>query len=198
MQWIELHKSLQPYLLLIATALISNFLVPAITRRWQDHQKELELKTGFVSEISESVMDILLAIQFAEVVARSQTQEQYDEAYRTWEKRKAVIGAKLRAYFPRTDLGPSWDQFGDIVSEVYALSGTSEPGERAEQLSKLKQYFGTDAVDWQALANLELKKGDLHQYHNFSRAWFSLRQRVLQRKDALIQRILDSKIVFFP
>jgi hypothetical protein len=25
MQWTELHKSLQPYLLLIATALISNF-----------------------------------------------------------------------------------------------------------------------------------------------------------------------------
>jgi hypothetical protein len=188
MQWVELHKSLQPYLLLIATALISNFLVPAITRRWQDHQKELELKTGFVSEISESVMDILLATQFAEVAAASQKQEQYNEAYRTWEKRKAVIGAKLRAYFPRTDLGQAWDQFGEIVSEVYALSGTNDPVERAERLSKLKQYFGTDALDWQALANLELKKG----------AWFSLRQQVLRRKDALIQRILDSKIVFFP
>jgi hypothetical protein len=188
MQWIELHKSLQPYLLLIATALISNFLVPAITRRWQDHQKELELKTGFVSEISESVLDILLATQFAEVAARSQTHEQYAEAYRTWEKRKAVIGAKLRAYFPKTDLGQDWDQFGEIVSEVYALSGTSDPAERAEWLSNLKQYFGTDALDWQALANQELKK----------RAWFSLRQQVLRRKDALIQRILDTKIVFFP
>jgi hypothetical protein len=134
-------------------------------------------------------MDILLAIQFAEVAARSQTPEQYDEAYRTWEKRRAVIGAKLRAYFPSTDLGPSWDQFGEIVSEVYALSGTGDPAERAERLGKLKQYFGTDPLDWQALANLELKK---------ARAWFSLRQQVLQRKDALIQRILDNKIVFFP
>jgi hypothetical protein len=198
MQWIELHKSLQPYLLLIATALISNFLVPAITRRWQDHQKELELKTGFVSEISESVMDILLATQFAEVSPGSQTQEQFDEGYRTWEKRKAVIGAKLRAYFPKTDLGQAWDQFAEIVTELYVLSRASEPVEREEWLDKLKQYFGTDTVDWQALANLELKKGDFRQFHKFSHAWFSLRQQVLQRKDALVQRILDTKIVFFP
>jgi hypothetical protein len=108
---------------LIATALISNFLVPAITRRWQDHQKELELKTGFVSEISESVLDILLAIQFAEVAAGSQTQEQYNEAYRNWEKRKAVIGAKLRAYFPKNR---SWASLGpvrrDRVGSICAFS----------------------------------------------------------------------------
>ena len=78
----EVYKMLQPFLLLITTAPISHYLIPKITRRWQDHQKELELKSGFVSEISESVLGIVLAVQCAESSAASQTQEQYDTAYR--------------------------------------------------------------------------------------------------------------------
>ena len=197
MQWTETYKILQPFLLLIATALISNYLIPKITRRWQDHQKELELKTGFVSEISEIVVGIIMAVQFAEVGAASQTQEQFDQAYRTWEVKKAIIGSKIRGYFPNTTLGKDWDEFSEIVSEVYALSGTTDEVFRQERLDRLKEYFGTDAADWQSLVNLELKTSGFHNFQTFYRAWFSLRKQVLERKDALVQRILDSRIVFF-
>ncbi len=193
----EVYKILQPFLLLIATALISHYLIPKITRRWQDHQKELELKTGFVSEISESVLGIVMAVQFAEVGAASQTQEQYDTAYRNWEVNKAIIGSKIRGYFPHTTLGTDWDEFSEIVSEVYALSGTSDETFRTERLDRLKKYFATDAVDWESLANLKLKHGGFHEFQTFYRAWFSLRKQVLERKDELVQRILDSGIAFF-
>ena len=135
----EIYKVLQPFLLLIATAIISHYLIPKITRRWQDHQKELELKTGFVSEISESVLGIVMAVQFAEGGAKSQTQEQFDEAYRDWEIKKAIIGSKIRGYFPQTTLGPDWDDFADIVSEVYALSGTTDEEFRNNRLEKLRK-----------------------------------------------------------
>lgn len=197
MQWIELYRILQPFLLLMATALISNYLIPKITRRWQDHQKELELKTGFVSEISEIVLGIVMAVQFAEVGAASQTQEQFDQAYRTWEVKKAIVGSKIRGYFPNTTLGKDWDEFSEIVSEVYALSGTTDEVFREERLSRLKDYFGTDAADWQSLENLELKTGGFQDFQKFYRAWFSLRKNILERKDALVQRVLDSRIAFF-
>ena len=193
----NVYKILQPFLLLIATALISHYLVPKITTRWQDHQKELELKTGFVSEISESVLGIVMAVQFAERGAASQTQEQYDTAYRHWEVRKAIIGSKIRGYFPHTKLGPDWDEFSEIVSEVYALSGTSDKKFRKERLDRLKTYFAANTVDWESLANLKLKQGVFHEFQTFYKAWFSLRKQVLEKKDELVQRILDSSIAFF-
>jgi hypothetical protein len=44
-------KISNPLVLLIVGAVISGILVPYITRQWQDHQKELELKTELVSRI---------------------------------------------------------------------------------------------------------------------------------------------------
>jgi hypothetical protein len=197
MQWMETYKAFQPFLLLFATALISNYLIPEITRRWQDHQRELELKTGLVSEISESVLDIVLAAQFEEAGAATQTQEQYDQAYRTWEKRKAIIGSKLRAYYPKTNLGQAWDEFAEAVSEISALSGPADAFPREERVRRLQDYFGADTIDWQLLANPGPKNEDPGQFQAFYRAWFALRQQVLRRKDAMIQTILDTKIVFF-
>jgi hypothetical protein len=47
-------------------------------RRRQDHQNELERKAGLVTEISESVLDIVLAVRFEEAGAATQMPEQYD------------------------------------------------------------------------------------------------------------------------
>ena len=193
----EVYRLLQPFLLLIATVVISRYLIPKITRRWQDHQKELELKTGFVSEISESVLGIVMAVQLAEVRASSQTQQQYDKAYTDWEVKRAIIGSKIRGYFPHTTLGPDWDEFSEIVTEVYTLSGTSDEKFRKERLNRLKEYFCTDLIDWQSLLDLQLKATGFHELQTFYKAWFSLRKQVLERKDELVQRILDSSIAFF-
>jgi hypothetical protein len=172
----ELYKTLQPFLLIITTAIISHYLIPKITKRWQDHQKELELKTGFVSEISESVLGIVMAVQFAEVGAKSQTHDQFDNAYRDWEMKKAIIGSQIRGYFPHTTLGPDWDEFSDMVSEVYALSGTTDKDFRNTRLNELKQYFSTDSVDWKSLENVQLKK------EGFIQSKFSLRHGFLCAK----------------
>ena len=42
-----------PLLLLLVGALVSSYLLPLLTQSWQNHQKELELKSALVSQISE-------------------------------------------------------------------------------------------------------------------------------------------------
>jgi hypothetical protein len=201
-QWTQTYKLLEPFLLLIATAILTGYLAPKITQRWQNHQKALELKTSFVSEINENVLQIVMATQYAELRAASQTQEDFDKAYSTWEVQKAIIGATLRSYFPQTSLGKDWDEFSEVVTEFYALTGTSDPGFREKRLKGLKEYFGkyfdTNAVSWETLANLGLKASDdLYKFQDFMRAWHSLRKLVLKRKDALVQSILADRIAFF-
>jgi hypothetical protein len=60
------EKLSNPLLLLIIGAVISGILIPYFTRQWQDHQKDLELKTDLVSGISKAIVDLMLAAQLIE------------------------------------------------------------------------------------------------------------------------------------
>src|SRR3954465_8200034 len=56
-----------PVFLLVLGAAVSSLLIPAITRGWQNHEKQLQIKTGLVTDMSSSLTTFLMAIQFAEV-----------------------------------------------------------------------------------------------------------------------------------
>ncbi|HET7273118.1 MAG TPA: hypothetical protein VFI90_18770, partial [Rubrobacter sp.] len=80
-----------PLFLLFAGAVLTGIFIPALTRRWQDRQKALELKTELIGEISESITEMAMAVQFVHLGATSMDQQRFDEAYREWEARSAVI-----------------------------------------------------------------------------------------------------------
>jgi hypothetical protein len=56
-----------PLSLLLIGGLLSGLLFPYFTNRWQNHQKELDIKIDLVGRISESIMNMIMAIQFIEV-----------------------------------------------------------------------------------------------------------------------------------
>jgi len=53
-----------PLIVLLVGAALTGILVPAFTRRWQNRQKELEIKAALVSDLSEAIMSIVMAVQF--------------------------------------------------------------------------------------------------------------------------------------
>ena len=98
-----------PLFLLLVTFALTGIIVPAIARSWQIRQKELEIKIDLVSDVSESVMTLLMAIQFVHVMPRrypdgadrlSEFQQNLDKRFSEWEVRRSVIGTKLEAYLP--------------------------------------------------------------------------------------------------
>src|SRR5687767_12760316 len=115
-----------PFTILLAGAAISGLLIPSITRRWQNHQKALEIKTQLVSDLSKSIMEIVMATQFAHLRAPSQQQADFDRAYRDWEIQSGVIGTKLQAYFSGSTIPEEWSQFSEIVTDFYALEAVDE------------------------------------------------------------------------
>jgi hypothetical protein len=178
--------------LLVAGAVLSSIVIPVFTRRWQNHQKELELKTSLVTEITQVVTSLVVAVQFGELGAKSQSQKEFDAAYREWETGSAVIASKLRGYFPGTALAHDWDDLAGLTTNFYALTGRGDRKEQflSELLGKLRSAGTTldsDAEgDFARLATLGVVSG-------YRRDWAELKAYVLARKDAIIRGILDSR-----
>jgi len=188
---LEIFKATVPLLAVLLTAAPSGYVVPRITRRWQDHQKELEIKTSLVDAVSDEVLQFVLAMQFSERGAS--TQAAFDEAYRRWEIQRAVLTGKLRVYFGDSTIAQDFESFSDALSDFYALAGTSHPKYRTEQIEKLKSYFGKAATDWEMLTNLEERRDN---WFNWFFSWWDLRQQVLLRKDAVVHKLLAARIDF--
>src|SRR5205085_3830762 len=108
-----------PLLLLIVGAAVSSYLVPSLTRSWQDHQKELEVKVSLVDQISKTVAEFIIAVQLAAFRSDIQTQEEFDEAYKDWEVAKPTIIGRLRAYFPNSPLLDEWKELALGVTDLY-------------------------------------------------------------------------------
>lgn len=165
-----------PFVLLVVGALVTRYLVPAFTRRWQDHQKELEIKVGLVDQISNATAELLIAVQFAELGAESQ--EKLDEAYRAWEIAGATIGGRLQAYFPRSKVLGEWRDLKDGVTQLYAAAGVEEAAARKR---KLAQIAGATDIDDRPATEL----------------WQAARQSLAGANDELNNRILNERIKAF-
>jgi hypothetical protein len=179
-----------PLLLLVVGGAISGLLIPYITNQWQNHQKELEIKTDLVVRISGSVMSMIIAVQFAEMSGPSQqSQEEYNKIFREWEISSAIIGSQIRAYFPANNLGPDWDKLSKLGTDVYTLSGISVPDTRVKHVEKIKGYFSSsmDNVDFSQLVNSAEREKYLSQ-------WFKLKDEIIKKKDTLVGGILESHI----
>ena len=188
---LETFKALVPLLAVVLTATLSGYVVPKITGRWQDHQKELEIKTSLVEMVSDEVLRFVLAMQFAE--RKASTQEAFDEAYRRWEVQRAVLAGKLRVYFTEPAIAQEFESFSEAVTEFYALAGVSHPEYRKQQIKKLRSYFGDAATNWDLLESQHERRDDFFKWFS---AWWDLRQDILRRKDAIVRKLLAAPIGF--
>ena len=133
------------FLLLIVGGILTGLLIPYITTQWQNHEKELEIKTSLVSKISEYVTRMLMAIQFVEVsqsrgINSSLTNEEYDNEYRDWKINSDIIQSQINAYFPNIDLGKDWKKFSNAVEYFYALSGTGPEDLRTDSTKNSNKF----------------------------------------------------------
>lgn len=217
----KIYSSLHhPLLLLIIGALISSYIIPFYTRAWQDHQKELELKTDLVGEISNSVATILIKTQTTKAIISTPYKEFYN-AFEEWESGSAIIQSELRAYFFNSHLPQLWTNYSFILSDFAFLSISANICARANYIEEIQKYFNIhqvinrteinncamefdrsqqisttpfaadlEAIDWDEL----IKHGNDTK---LSSSWLALKQNIITQKDRIIQEILDLHIQAF-
>ncbi|MGZ6691229.1 MAG: hypothetical protein ACXVHQ_27675 [Solirubrobacteraceae bacterium] len=192
-----------PLLVAVVAALLGSLLIPSITRKWQNHQKALEIQTGLVSEMSQSVSSAVASSRFiaAGLVARSSQapgaeQQAWNDLYREWTTSGASIGAKLRAYFGAT-VASEWQSFNYALTDFVALSARAGPGSaRQAQVAEIYAYrkrlpgVRLSTAQWRQLAQ---SRGDA----GFQNAYAELARGFLARQDELVQRVLSSHVSGF-
>jgi hypothetical protein len=179
-------------------AILVNWLIPQFTRKWQDHQKALEIKTDLVSQMSESVSSAVMTGRFiaAGLVSRSSAdpradQRAWNDGYRAWTTNSASIGAKLEAYMGG-DFGSEWRSFSPVVTNFFQLSANVGP-DRAAQVRAIFAYadlpkdLRLTAADRRVLATSNSSRA-------FHRAYAELGRGVLERSDELGKSVLSAGV----
>jgi hypothetical protein len=193
-----------PLLLLIVGGILTGLLIPYITTQWQNHEKELDIKTSLVSKISEYTTRMLMAIQFVEVSQSpgensSLTQEQYDNEYRDWKINSDIMQSQISAYFPNIDASKQWKKFSNAVEFLYALSGVHSEESRIDFLQKIQTNLSNDInlTTWNVLKN-HISPMNNTQEKIYEENWGLLKDMIVEEKEKIIQNILDAKIDLSP
>jgi hypothetical protein len=180
-----------PLLLLVVGAVISGLLIPYITAQWQNHEKELELKTNLVSRISEAVSSALTSAQFS--AANRTEQAAYQQAYYEWEATHSAISSYLRAYFPNTSIGEEWDEYANITTSFFRLAAYNPLQEKQQLVGQIQKHFSScpNSINWNALIN----EDELFFYDKDYRAnWFRVKDQIISAKNDIVQNIVDAPI----
>lgn len=135
-----------PLVTLIVGAVLTSLLIPTLTRQWQDHQKELEVKTALVTDINEATASVLgraVAVGTGRYVGERSEVDlrfEYYKGYQDWSVQSADIYGRLRAYLgsdistdgeiPSNDLPTEWRSFEGAVFGFYELMTADSPEDR--------------------------------------------------------------------
>jgi Divergent InlB B-repeat domain len=160
-----------PFILLIAGAMISGLLVPFFTNRWQNtqknyelqiarNQKALELKMDLIDQMTKSVSTIVMSVLLlAGGIAKTGKEGAFEkiDTYKNWEISSKAIGSQLRAFFPENlEIEMKWNRFYDLINDFYALAFSTSMEMRILYRDRLQNnpfYTSQKTVNWDELVN---------------------------------------------
>lgn len=186
-----------PLLVTVVAALLGSWLIPQLTRDWQDHQEALGIKTGLVAQMSESASGAVATGRFiaSDLVPAAEQQREWNTAYRQWTTASAATGAKLRAYVGQ-EIGADWTAFADAVTNFLLLGTNTDARSRRLQATAirrdgdLRRNVNLSAEGWVALESAKTTP-------EFQLVYAEVARGILARRDELVQRVLDADISGF-
>jgi hypothetical protein len=186
-----------PLTIATATALFSLVLVPLFTERWQDHQRELDIKAKLITEMTsvmaEPIADSRIRSRGASVGPEMPS---YSQTLRNIDVKQAEISALLEIYFPdQPELSRDWDAFARALNYCVRLTAADLPDRKIPHLDVVRGYVEQSHVplniNWQVLGNAKWNEGF---GPDFEQAYESLTQWMLQQGNRIVQRVLASKV----
>ena len=141
-----------PLVIACLGALFAAFLLPFVTRQWQDRQKELELKQGLVDQIATTTTTAVRRgvslIQGQTRAAGGETGEEPAEVYallrNSWLINRASARSRITTYFP--DLQSCWYAYERVVADFLGLVDGTAAGRRG-RAPAISEYINKEQPD---------------------------------------------------
>lgn len=146
--------------LLVLGAILTSFLIPLITRRWQNHQKELELKADLLRRASDAVTRIVTHGWFTRLAGTTWGSDsdrvEFTWGYGEWLTDTKVLEAELQAYFQGDEgIRRHWAKYCEMLRALHELTwrepALSEDDQRKKRelwLSALRSCYEGSPELW--------------------------------------------------
>ena len=118
-----------PIVVTVIGALLSAWIIPAVTRQWQDQQKVRELKASLVTRIGRDTTEALVKSDFVSYGrfggarqasgAPPFSDDQFNALDIAWRQNSEEIEGLLAVYFPRQV--EEWHRYATLVKNTYFL-----------------------------------------------------------------------------
>lgn len=181
-----------PLALLAAGALVTSIVVPAITRSWQDHEKELAVKSQLVDDVSAKTSTFLAAIQFARVRGEDENAKAVNDAYKQFLVDGAVLASRLSARLRNRSIAARWRSYTHLVEDLYALGGVGDERAVAAQSRAILTAFQRTAEPLSRDAEAERRRLIERGRAAAGAEWAALYGEALGQRDAIARAILDA------
>jgi Divergent InlB B-repeat domain len=204
-----------PLVLLLIGAAITSYVIPLLTRRWQEHQKELELKVDLVTQISDSVYRIMIATEQLESESDMRSgfsdkegMSNYRKASLDWQLKTGVIKAQIQLYFPKSDFKNKLEIFFEIVHNIYLLALIDNKIDRNRSFKIIKDNIirlaktpvtiqALDNIDWAVLAAKYSSSNNKEIHPDYLKNWLNLKATMLGLQSELLDEIVKLNISGF-
>jgi len=190
-----LYQWLSHPLLIAGLGIIGSWLViPSITRKWQDRQKEIAIKSSLVQKISQAETDIIESMSFRFVV---KDESQKEQNFREWRSKSAIIGAEIRVYFKK-EIVIEWNKRVYFpTTNLFLLFEGLDKQNSINHYSKLKKLLKnkTKHINWK-LIKKECVDKDSIDFSNVDlrKMWDEITNLINEEKYVVINKILYAKV----
>lgn len=135
------------------TLVIASIAIPAITTQWSDRQKELTLKDGLVSRLTQSAATAIEDAGFlvrdeaiSKNVRGSMWRARFTGIARSWNIDAAALESELTAYFPHAKVASqsfrrAFHEYSNRVQGYIFLSSQVCQGDRRVSADSLRKYL---------------------------------------------------------
>jgi hypothetical protein len=135
-------------ILLVLGAALTSLLIPFVTRRWQNHQKELELKADLLRRVSDAVTRMITHGWFTRLAGKTwgdaNDRLEFTWGFGEWLTDTRVLEAELQAYFQGDDgIRRHWATYCELLRAFHELTWNEEGLSEAEQRDKRSLWLGT-------------------------------------------------------
>jgi hypothetical protein len=186
-----------PLTVAVASALLSLVLVTLLTKKWQDRQREIDIKSKLVTDMTAVMAEPIANSRIWSRGASVGTEmPSYSETLRRVDMRKAEVGTLLQVYFSEapTLLG-EWENYAKALNYCVRMTAADDPIRKLRHVEIVRNYVkirrGTIEVNWDVLGTQQYQDGFGSE---FEKSYEALTTWMLQRGNQIVRSVLTKRI----